>query len=58
MKLLPNVSVSEADKYYRMWCFDANYRAKMAKALKMAGLREDASETPTPAEAATRSPQQ
>ena len=42
------MSVREADRYYKMWCFDADYREKMAKALRMAGLRETADETLPP----------
>jgi adenylate cyclase len=45
LKLKPNMSVREADRYYKMWCFDADYREKMAKALRMAGLRETSDET-------------
>jgi adenylate cyclase len=44
VKLRPDISVHVADQFYKMWCFDEDYRAKMTKALRMAGLREEASQ--------------
>jgi tetratricopeptide (TPR) repeat protein len=41
MKLRPTISVQEADRYYAMWCFDKEFREKMTKALRLAGLREE-----------------
>jgi len=41
MKLKPSISVQEADRYYTMWCFDQDFREKMRKALRLAGLREE-----------------
>jgi hypothetical protein len=41
MKLKPTISVQEADRYYAMWCFDKDFRAKMTGALRLAGLREE-----------------
>jgi adenylate cyclase len=40
LKLKPDISVREADRYYAMWCFDADFRARMTIALREAGLRE------------------
>ena len=40
MQLKPTISVQEADRYHAMWCFDKDFRDKMAKALRLAGLRE------------------
>jgi adenylate cyclase len=40
LKLKPTMSVQEADRYYAMWCFDKDFRDKMAEALRLAGLRE------------------
>ena len=44
MKLKPDISVREADRYYTMWCFDADFRDRMVRALRLAGLREEADE--------------
>jgi adenylate cyclase len=44
LKLKPDISVREADRYYTLWCFDADYRDRMVKALRLAGLREEADE--------------
>lgn len=41
LKLKPEMSVHEADRYYKMWCFDEDFRARMVKALRLAGLREE-----------------
>jgi adenylate cyclase len=41
LKLKPDISVREADHYYTMWCFDADFRERMKKALRLAGLREE-----------------
>jgi TolB-like protein/class 3 adenylate cyclase len=48
LKLKPNISVHEMDRFYKMLCFDADYRAKMANALRTAGLRETSDEKPAP----------
>jgi class 3 adenylate cyclase/TolB-like protein len=42
LKLKPNISVQEADRVYRMFCFDEGFREKMVTALRQAGLREEA----------------
>lgn len=42
LKLKPDISVREADRLYTLWCFDADFRDRMVKALRLAGLREDA----------------
>jgi adenylate cyclase len=44
LKLKPDMSVREADRYYAMWCFDADFRNRMVKALRLAGLREETDE--------------
>ncbi|RZN12169.1 hypothetical protein CWO91_05255 [Bradyrhizobium genosp. SA-3] len=44
LKLKPNISVREADRLYALWCFDADFRDMMVKALRLAGLREEADE--------------
>ena len=44
MKLKPDISVREADRYYTMWCFDADFRDRMVRALRLAGLRDEADE--------------
>lgn len=45
LKLKPDISVREADRLYTLWCFDADFRGRMVKALRLAGLREEADET-------------
>jgi TolB-like protein/DNA-binding winged helix-turn-helix (wHTH) protein len=40
LKMQPQFTVSEADAYYRMWCFSSSYREKMRGALRTAGLPE------------------
>jgi TolB-like protein/class 3 adenylate cyclase len=58
LKLKPNISVQEMDRFYKMLCFDADYRARMATALRMAGLRETSDEKPAPpADAAAQASQ-
>jgi len=42
LKLKPDISVREADRYYTLWCFDADYRDRMVRALRLAGMREEA----------------
>jgi adenylate cyclase len=42
LKLKPDISVREADRLYTLWCFDADFRERMVKALRLAGLREEA----------------
>lgn len=44
IKLKPDISVREADRYYTVWCFDADFRDRMVRALRLAGLREEADE--------------
>lgn len=45
LKLKPDISVREADRLYTLWCFDADFRERMVKALRLAGLREEADES-------------
>ena len=45
MKLRPDMSVHEADRVYKMFCFDADYRERMNTALRLAGLREEPDES-------------
>jgi adenylate cyclase len=40
-KLKPGMTVHEADRYYKMWCFDADFRKRMTTALRLAGLPEE-----------------
>jgi tetratricopeptide (TPR) repeat protein len=40
-KLKPEMTVHEADRYYKMWCFDADFRQRMTTALTRAGLPEE-----------------
>jgi class 3 adenylate cyclase/TolB-like protein len=40
LKLKPDISVHEADRLYTLWCFDEDFRDRMNKALRLAGLRE------------------
>jgi tetratricopeptide (TPR) repeat protein len=40
LKLKPDMTVREADRYYVMFCFDADFRSRMTTALREAGLRE------------------
>jgi adenylate cyclase len=40
-KLKPGMTVHEADRYYKMWCFDADFRQRMTTALRLAGLPEE-----------------
>jgi tetratricopeptide (TPR) repeat protein len=44
LRLKPDISVREADRLYAVWCFDADFRDRMVKALRLAGLREEADE--------------
>ncbi len=41
LKLKPGMSVHEADRHYKMWCFDADFRQRMTTALRLAGLPEE-----------------
>ena len=41
LKLKPEMTVREADRYYKMWCFDADFRQRMTTALRLAGLRQE-----------------
>jgi adenylate cyclase len=48
LKLKPDMSVREADRVHKMFCFEADYRRRMTAALRLAGLREDADENRAP----------
>jgi tetratricopeptide (TPR) repeat protein len=37
-KMYPSMSISEADAFYRLLCFEPAFREKMARALRQAGL--------------------
>jgi tetratricopeptide (TPR) repeat protein len=41
LKLKPGMTVREADRYYKTWCFDADFRQRMTTALRLAGLPEE-----------------
>jgi adenylate cyclase len=40
LKLKPDMSVREADRFYAMFCFDADFRSRITTALGEAVLRE------------------
>lgn len=40
LKMAPTMTIREADAFYKLVCFDAAYRDKMAGALRQAGLPE------------------
>ncbi len=40
LKMYPKMTIREADAFYKLVCFDAAYREKMAGALRQAGLPE------------------
>ena len=40
LKMRPGFTVTDADAYYRMWCFEPSFREKMRGALRQAGLPE------------------
>jgi adenylate cyclase len=40
LKLKPDMSIREADRFYAMFCFDADFRSRITTALREAGLRE------------------
>jgi hypothetical protein len=40
LKMLPTMTIREADAFYKLVCFDTAYREKMAGALRQAGLPE------------------
>ena len=40
LKMYPTMTIREADAFYKLACFDAAYREKMAGALRQAGLPE------------------
>jgi adenylate cyclase len=48
LKLKPDMSVREADRVHKMFCFDADYRERMTAALRLAGLREEADDNRAP----------
>ncbi len=41
LKLKPDISVREADRFYRMFCVGAEFRQRITTALRLAGLREE-----------------
>lgn len=41
LKLKPAISVRTADHFYKIWCFDADFRNRMVTALRLAGLPEE-----------------
>jgi len=40
LKLRPEITVHEADRLYKVWCFDTDFRRRMTTALTRAGLPE------------------
>ncbi len=40
LKLKSGMSVRRADHFYKIWCFDADFRDRMVTALRLAGLPE------------------
>jgi adenylate cyclase len=40
LKMVPTMTIREADAFYKLVCFDSAYREKMAGALRQAGLPE------------------
>ena len=40
LKMVPTMTIREADAFYKLVCFDAPYREKMVGALRQAGLPE------------------
>ena len=40
LRLRPDFTIRLADAYYRMWCFESDYREKMRAGLRAAGLPE------------------
>jgi tetratricopeptide (TPR) repeat protein len=40
LKMVPTMTIREADAFYKLVCFDAAYREKMVGALRQAGLPE------------------
>jgi tetratricopeptide (TPR) repeat protein len=48
LKLRPDISVHEYDRYMKMFCLSADHRERVAKALRLAGFREEANENRTP----------
>jgi adenylate cyclase len=40
LKLRPDMTIREADRFYKMFCFDEEYRQRMDSALRLAGLPE------------------
>ena len=40
LRMYPTMTIREADAFYKLVCFDATYREKMAGALRQAGLPE------------------
>jgi class 3 adenylate cyclase/TolB-like protein len=48
LRLKPDISIREYDRYLKMWCLDAAWRERILLALRAAGLREEADEKPAP----------
>jgi adenylate cyclase len=59
LKLRPDISVHEYDRYMKMFCISADVRGRVAAALRLAGFREEADEKRAPqADAAVPNSQQ
>ena len=41
LKLKPGMTIHEADHFYKVWCFDDDFRQRMTTALRRAGLPEE-----------------
>jgi adenylate cyclase len=48
LKLKPDISVHEWDRYMKMFCVEADWSQRVATALRVAGLREEADEKRSP----------
>ena len=48
LKLRPDMSVHEYDRWVKMFCTSADFRQRIASALRLAGLREEADEKRAP----------
>jgi TolB-like protein/class 3 adenylate cyclase/tetratricopeptide (TPR) repeat protein len=48
LKLRPDISVHEFDRYMKMFCLSADHRGRVAAALRLAGFREEADENRAP----------
>jgi adenylate cyclase len=54
LKLRPDMSVHEYDRWVKMFCTSADFRQRIAAALRLAGLREEADEKRAPQADAAR----